>query len=134
MLRLCPHHGLEKWLIIHTFYNGLSYATKTSVDAAASFALMNKDFKTTYALIEDMALNLFQWTDEEVIANSSPSKREAGINEISSFDHLSTKVDILSQKFDNINACTVTPTSSSCGHVVYLAILALNANYVVLNN
>jgi len=25
MLRLCPHHGLEKWLIVHTFYNGLSY-------------------------------------------------------------------------------------------------------------
>jgi len=28
MLRLCPHHGLENWLIIHTFYNGLLYTTK----------------------------------------------------------------------------------------------------------
>jgi len=28
MLRLCPHHGFEKWLIVHTFYNGLSYTTK----------------------------------------------------------------------------------------------------------
>jgi len=41
MLRLCPHHGLEKWLIIHIFYNGLWYTTKMNVDAAASGALMN---------------------------------------------------------------------------------------------
>jgi len=117
MLRLCPHHGLEKWLIIHTFYNGLTYATKIIVDAAAGGALMNKDFTTAYALIEDMALNLFQWTDEKAVVNSSPSKKEAGINEISSFDHLSTKVNGLSQRFDNMNACVVTPTSISppCG-------------------
>jgi hypothetical protein len=102
---------------MHTFYNGLSYSTKIFVDAAAGGALMNKDFTTAYALIEDMALNLFQWTDEKAVTNSSPSKIEAGINEISSFDHLSIKVDALSQKFDNINACAVTPTSIStpCG-------------------
>ena len=97
MLRLCPHHCLEKWLIIHTFYNGLTYVTKIIVDAAAGGALMNKDFTKAYALIEDMDLNLFQWTDEKAVVNSSPSKKEAGINEISSSDHLSTKVNALSQ-------------------------------------
>jgi len=35
MLRICPHHGLKKWLIVHTFYNDLSYTTKMTVDAAA---------------------------------------------------------------------------------------------------
>jgi len=75
MLRLCPHHGLEKWLIIHTFYNGLTYITKIIVDAAGGGALMNKDFTTAYTLIEDMALNLFQWADEKAVTNSSPSKK-----------------------------------------------------------
>ena len=55
MLRLCPHHGLEKWLIVHTFYNGLSYTTKMTVDAAAGGALMNKNCTKAYTLIEDMA-------------------------------------------------------------------------------
>jgi len=55
MLRLCPHHGLEKWHIVHTFYNGLSYTTKMTVDAAAGGALMNKNYTEAYALIEDMA-------------------------------------------------------------------------------
>jgi len=57
MLRLCPHHGLEKWLIVHTFYNGLSYTRKMTVDAAAYGALMNKNYTTTYVLIEYMAQN-----------------------------------------------------------------------------
>jgi len=57
MLRLCPHHGLEKWLIVNTFYNGLSYTTKLTVDATADGAIMNKNFTEAYALIEDMAQN-----------------------------------------------------------------------------
>ena len=55
MLRLCPYHSLEKWLIFHTFYNGLSYTTKMTVDAAAGGALMNKNCTKAYTLIEDMA-------------------------------------------------------------------------------
>jgi len=57
ILRLCPYHGLEKWLIVHTFYNGLSYTTKMVVDAAAGGGLMNQNYTTTYGLIEDMAQN-----------------------------------------------------------------------------
>jgi len=64
MLRLCPHHGLEKWLIIHTFYNGLLFTTKMNVDATAVGALMNKTYIGAYALIEDMAQNHYQWTGE----------------------------------------------------------------------
>jgi len=97
MLRLCPHHSLEKWLIIHTFYNGLLYTTKIYVDAAAGGALMNKTYTTTYALIENMAQNHYQWTGERVITTSSPSKKEAGMNEIYSLDHLAAKVDALTK-------------------------------------
>jgi len=60
MIRLCPHHGLEKWLIVHTFYNGLSYTIKMIVDVAAGGALMNKNYTVAYALIEDMAQNHYQ--------------------------------------------------------------------------
>jgi len=60
MLRICPHHGLEKWLIIHTFYNGLLYTTKMNVDVAAGRDLMNKTYTAAYALIEDMAQNHYK--------------------------------------------------------------------------
>jgi len=75
MLRLCPHHGLEKWLTIHTLYNGLTCMTNITVDAAAGGALMNKDFTTAYAFLGDMALNQYHWTDEKTLTISSPSEK-----------------------------------------------------------
>ncbi|KAK2443858.1 hypothetical protein QL285_014927 [Trifolium repens] len=45
---LCPHHGLEEWLIIHTFYNGLMYNTRMTVDATTGGALMDKAFSEAY--------------------------------------------------------------------------------------
>ena len=113
MLGLCPHHGLEKWLIVHTFYNGLSYTTKMTVDAAAGGALMNKSYTEAYTLIENMAHNHYQWTNERAITASSPSKKEAGIYEVSTLDHLAAKDDALTQKFEKMNVSVVTPTPVS---------------------
>jgi hypothetical protein len=77
---------------------------------------MNKDFKTAYALIEDMALNLFQWTDEEVVANSSPFKRGTCMYKVSNYDHLAAKIDALTHNFEklNVSAITFTSTPPSC--------------------
>ena len=119
MLRLCPHHGLEKWLIVHTFYNGLSYTTKMSVDAAAGGALMNKNYTEAYALIEDMAQNHYKWTDERAITSSSSSKKEAGMYEVSNYDHLASKIDTLTEKLEKLNVSAInsasTPSCEICG-------------------
>jgi len=115
MLKFCPHHGLEKWLIIHTFYNGLLYTIKINVDATAGGALMNKTYTTSYALIEDMAQNHYQWTSERAITVviHSPSKKEAGMHEVSTLDHLSVKVDTHFKKFDKLSVSVVTPAPVS---------------------
>src|SRR4030065_1168930 len=115
MLRLCPHHGLEKWLIVHTFYNGLLYATKMSVDAAAGSGLMNKNITKAYALIEDMAQNHYQWTSERATtaATPTPPKKEAGMYEVSPIDHLAAKLDALTQKFEKLNVSAGSPSSST---------------------
>jgi len=114
MLRLCPYHGLEKWLIVHTFYNGLSYTTNMIADAPEGGALMNKNYTTTYGLIEDMAQNHYQWTNERATTavNASPSQKEAGIYEVSPLDHLAAKVDALTQKSDKMSINVVSPSSS----------------------
>ena len=57
MMRICPHHGLEDWVIIHTFYNRLLYNTRLTVDVAAGGALMDKPYNEAYQLIENMAQN-----------------------------------------------------------------------------
>jgi len=94
-------------MTVHIFYIGLLYTTKMTVDAATCGALMNKNYTTTYALIEDMAQNHYQWINTA----SSPSEKEAGMNGISSFDHLFVKVDALTRKFDKMSISAISPAS-----------------------
>ena len=55
MQRRCPHHGLPDWLIVQTFYNGLTLPIKTNVDAVAGGALMAKSPDKAKELIKEMA-------------------------------------------------------------------------------
>lgn len=54
MIRLFPYHRLKKLLIAHTFYNGLVYSMKITIDAFAGSALMNKNIEDAYALIKEV--------------------------------------------------------------------------------
>jgi len=58
LLRLCPHHGLQYWMIIQAFYNGVTQSVRPTIDVAAGGALMNK-IEDAYNLIEEMALIIF---------------------------------------------------------------------------
>jgi len=75
-MRACPHHGLEQWLIIHTFYNGVLYNTRMTIDAAAGGALMDKPFQEAYELIENIAQNHYQWGSERTPVEKSQPKEE----------------------------------------------------------
>ena len=63
LLHLCPHHGLQRWMIIQAFYNGVTQSVRSTIDAAAGGTLMNKTEDEAYNLIEEMALNNFQWSN-----------------------------------------------------------------------
>ncbi|XP_050920308.1 uncharacterized protein LOC127137946 [Lathyrus oleraceus] len=125
MMRLCRHHSLEEWLIIHTFYNGLLYNTRLTIDAAASDALMDKPYNEVYQLIESMAQNHYQWGREITFVEKPQPKGD--MYELSNLDHVNTKVDALTQKIDNLTitpAATVAAVAPNCeiceaqGHTV----------------
>ena len=83
------------------------------VDAATGGALMNKNYTSRHALIEDMTHNHYQWINERAITASAPSKKEAGMYEVFNVDHLAVKVDALTQKIEKMNVSAITPTSVS---------------------
>ena len=56
-LRLCPHHGLQKWMVVQTFHNPVTQPMRAMIDAAAGGTLMSKTEEEAYNLIEEMALN-----------------------------------------------------------------------------
>lgn len=95
LLQQCPHHGLEQWLIIHTFYNEISFSTKVSLDSSTGVALMNKTLGEAFDIIESIVLNHHQWVNER----GNPI-RTVGKYEVSTLDLIATKMDVLTQRFD----------------------------------
>jgi len=53
----CPHHSIPNWLLVQTFYNGLEYSVKTSVNATIGGALIRKSIDAAKALLEEMAFD-----------------------------------------------------------------------------
>ncbi|XP_058785071.1 uncharacterized protein LOC131659980 [Vicia villosa] len=124
MLRLCPHHGLEQWLIIHTFYNGLLYNTRLTIDAAVGGALMDKEYADAYTLIESMAQNHYQWGSERAQSEKTYGEKSStknGMYEISSLDCVNAKVDALTRMIENLtivpvaDVAVVSPNFKVCG-------------------
>jgi hypothetical protein len=42
LLRICPHHGLEEWIIIQTLYDGLNGSNHMSINVAACDTFVNR--------------------------------------------------------------------------------------------
>ncbi|XP_021856989.2 uncharacterized protein [Spinacia oleracea] len=59
--RECPHHVIPKWLLLQTFYLGLSPTSKTSLDAGAGCPIMNNIEDQIEEIIEDVMQNYQAW-------------------------------------------------------------------------
>ena len=57
LLRKYPHHSFTKLMQVHHFYNGLSYPTRTLIDASARGVIMGKNEVEAYQILENIALN-----------------------------------------------------------------------------
>ena len=59
---------------VHTFYNSLSDATRTVIDASARGALMKKTMDRAYEILEDTTTNSNQWPRDRL----TPGKAVGG--------------------------------------------------------
>ena len=98
LLRKCPYHGLAKWMQVHHFYNGLTENTKTLLDVSGGGALMRKSENETYQLLEDMAMNNYQWPSEREMP-----KKPSGVHELDVFNNLVVQVSFLQSNFSPLN-------------------------------
>jgi hypothetical protein len=59
----CPHHGMEEWFIIQSFYHGLIRSAREHIDAATGGSFFTHNIEEAHKLVEKMASN--QSWDEE---------------------------------------------------------------------
>ena len=81
---------------VSTFYNGLDYATRQTVDAAAGGTLNVKTPEESLQLFENMAKNNYQWS------SSRPKQKAAGVHEVDIMTAIAAKVDALAKKVDGM--------------------------------
>jgi hypothetical protein len=57
MSKLVPHHGIEDWLVLQNFYEGLTTMSKVHVVAATRGAFLSLTITDATTLIEKMVAN-----------------------------------------------------------------------------
>jgi hypothetical protein len=53
----CPHHSMEEWLIIQSFFHGLNMPALNHIDAASSGSFLSLDVTGAKVLVEKIASN-----------------------------------------------------------------------------
>ncbi|XP_062103706.1 uncharacterized protein LOC133814808 [Humulus lupulus] len=94
LLKKFPHHGIEKWMLVHNFYNGLCGTTHTIIDAAAGGAFMSKGADEAYELLEEMAMSNYQWPAER----DTSQRKVAGVHELDAITTLTAQVASLTKQ------------------------------------
>ena len=88
-IQASPHHGIENWLVLQNFYDGLIPMSKGHLDAAAGGAFLSLTIDGAMALINKMVSNQ-SWREER--------KTQKGMHTVKEMDMLSTKKDLLMKR------------------------------------
>ena len=72
MIRNCPTHGLNLWMIIQKFYAGLNFASRNLLDSAVGGTFMEITLGDATKLLDNIMANYSQWHTER-----SSSKKSA---------------------------------------------------------
>ncbi|CAL8168465.1 unnamed protein product [Prunus armeniaca] len=62
MISSCPHHNIESWMQMQSFYEGLLDSERMMVDATSGEGLMNKTADEAFTLFESLSANSQQWS------------------------------------------------------------------------
>jgi len=113
---MCPNHGQEQWLILQTFYKGLTEQTRSFVDSAAGGGIMNKNLDEATTLIESMASHNFSWTNERTVyPNQQSAIQLSGQNALEAkLDSLTNQLSQLMQEKNSKAILPVNQVSSAC--------------------
>jgi hypothetical protein len=86
---------MENWLLMQTFYHGLTNNTHETMDAVARGAFLSLTIAQAMTLVEKMASNQ-GWSKER----TQTHKRGGGMLQLKEVDMLSSKMDLLMKRLN----------------------------------
>ncbi|KAD4586318.1 hypothetical protein E3N88_23919 [Mikania micrantha] len=109
LMRKCPHHGLDSWMQVTTFYNGLFPQDRQMIDATAGGAFTDKTPEEGYALLEQLAANNHQW---QATRGRTPKQ---GVHQVDDYTSLVAQVEAMTRKINQMQMNQVQTWCDFCG-------------------
>ncbi|GAV67714.1 LOW QUALITY PROTEIN: hypothetical protein CFOL_v3_11219, partial [Cephalotus follicularis] len=113
LIRKYPHHVIPKWQLVQCFYDGLTAQNRQMVDASCGGTFMHKSEDEAWQLFESLNENSLNHLSSRVESSAMGNQKKGGIDEVSQFETVKAKVDILSQKLDKVLMIGTLPTQST---------------------
>jgi len=107
LVRQCPTHGIADWILVQTFYNGLTNENKKHADSTAGVSVMDLTYEEASEIFEKMAANSYQWYSDR----SAP--RTGGIAAVNEITALNAKLDALTKKIDSLGVHSVNSVQTT---------------------
>ncbi|CAM8968701.1 unnamed protein product [Rhodiola kirilowii] len=130
LTRMCPHHNLEEWQIIDTFYQGIDQGMCTLINQVAGGALSGVPLEDAYGIIEKAALDYHLWTSD----HGNPRDRK-GVQDLCQAEstndiaRLADSMKILATEMQNLKLAN-NIKSSDVAHIgVYYQICGSPSQY-----
>jgi hypothetical protein len=122
----CPHHGMEEWFIIQSFYHGLIRSAREHIDDAAGGSFFALSIEEARKLVEKMAYNQ-SWDEERT------QTRTRKVHQLEEVDMLTTKIDLLIKKLENqgpnhLKMGDARVTCEECGETCHMVINCLTVS------
>jgi hypothetical protein len=86
---------MENWLLMQTFYHGLTNSTRDTMDVAAGGPFLSLTIAQATALVKKRASNQ-SWSEER----TQTHKRGGGMHQLKEVDMLSAWMDLLMERLD----------------------------------
>ncbi|XP_076920646.1 uncharacterized protein LOC143581846 [Bidens hawaiensis] len=96
LLRICPHHGLNKWLQVQTFFDDQSSQNKQAIDQIAGGDLGTKSPNEAFEVLEKAAKKSFAYNPPR----STSSHK--GMHHVDSNTLVTAQLETLSKKFEQL--------------------------------
>jgi hypothetical protein len=119
-ISMCPHHGMEEWFIIQSYYHGLIHSVREHIVVAAGGSFFSRSIKEAHALIEKMASSQ-SWNDEHT------QTRTHKVHHLEEVDMLTTRIGLLINKLkdpglDHLKMVDSRMTCEACRETIHMVI------------
>ncbi|CAL8993277.1 unnamed protein product [Prunus brigantina] len=99
MISSCPHHNIETWMQMQSFYEGLLDSERMMVDATSGEGLMNKTADEAFTLFESLSANSQQWSHSK--GRGAPMKAVISENLQNAVNKLEVQVGQIASSLSN---------------------------------